>query len=182
MDKTDLKFSDEYKTLEILKGEHKGTYKAEEVAYGCGGCAFNASTCALPTGSANKRCIKEYKVKGDDTVWTANFNWIKTEEAPKPTTRPHADLIIRWGSDADLRVWSWRYDDWYCNTCPAWDKDIIYAVSTEKPTHTPMKMYIFTLIGKEYPITLPANLSESEVESKIKERVFEITEFSYKEV
>ena len=180
MDKANLKFSGDLQNLEVLEGKYKGTYKSK-VNSTCVGCAFynsgsGAFGCHIEGKGDVMLCASYQQHTGESIIW------IKTEETPKTTPRPHADLISRWVGDANLKVWSWRYDDWYCNTCPSWDKDIIYAVSTEKPTHTPMKMYIFTLIGKEYPITLPVSLSESEVEANIKERVFEITEFSYKEV
>lgn len=171
-----LQFSEDLLELSIREGVFSGTYKAVQ-SRTCQGCAFYKN---YDDGCRARRI--DLKCTADFEPRRTSVIWVKNADIQETTPRPHADLIIRWGSDADLRVWSWRYDDWYCNTCPSWDKDIIYAVSTEKPTHIPMKMYIFTLIGKEYPITLPANLSESEVESKIKERVFEITEFSYKEV
>lgn len=178
MDKTGLKFTDEYKNLEIFNGNLKGTYKAQVVKGYCTGCSFlekSTKCCTMEGGAGTAHCYA-YK----DGIRTDHI-WIKTEEAPKTTPRPHADLISRWVSDANLKVWGWAGNDWNCIFCPTWSEDIIYAVATEKPTHIPTKMYIFTLIGKEYSITLPVGLSESEVEAKIKERVFEITEFSYKE-
>lgn len=180
MNKTDLKFSDEYKTLEILKGTHKGTYKAKGVAYGCKGCAFHTTTCALPAGSKNKRCSKEYKVKDDDTIWVDNFIWIKTEETPKPTPRTHANLIKQWVNDANLKVWEWFGNKWNCIVCPTWDKDIIYAVSIEKPTWTPMKKYSITIGTFTTTISLSSSLTEEELEKAIKDYTASLV--SYKEV
>lgn len=172
-----LQFSEDLLELSIREGVFSGTYKAVQ-SRTCQGCAFYKNyDDGCRARSIDLKCTADFEPRHTSVIW------VKNADIQETTPRPHAELIKQWADDSSLNVYIWNgRSGWYKELYPEWYEDTFYVLAKEKPTAIPLNSYKFTVMEKEYFISLPANLSKSEVEDKIKERVFEITEFSYKEV